>query len=96
MLIVNRPVIVPNAFTPNGDGLNDSFRAINLEDYAGAVFKIFNRFGQLIFQANQPPYVWDGKYNGVPQQIGNYVYLVDMPYCPSQITTPQGNFILIH
>ena len=92
---VNRPVIVPNAFTPDGDGINDTFRAINLEDYVGAKFTIVNRWGQTVFQTTQPPYEWNGIFNSNPQEPGNYVWYVEMPYCPNQIGATQGNLVLI-
>ncbi|MBL0339536.1 MAG: gliding motility-associated C-terminal domain-containing protein [Bacteroidetes bacterium] len=62
-------IYIPNSFTPNGDGMNDSFGA-----YGEAIkefrMQIFNRWGQMIFEANNVEYRWDGTYNGekVPQR----------------------------
>lgn len=67
-------IAVPNAFTPNGDGLNDflyplnAFKADNLE------FKVYNRLGQLVFQSNDWAQKWDGTINGQPQDAGVFVW----------------------
>ncbi|MGC8000615.1 gliding motility-associated C-terminal domain-containing protein, partial [Salmonella enterica] len=45
--------LVPNAFTPNGDGLNDVFRAIPVGMTTPEYFRIFNRYGQVVFETNQ-------------------------------------------
>ena len=68
---------VPNAFTPNGDGLNDylyplkAFKSINLS------FSIYNRFGQRVFYSNSWLNKWDGKLKGIPQDPGTYVWTLD-------------------
>ena len=67
---------VPNAFSPNGDGLNDIFRAIPVGISQTEYFRVFNRFGQLIFETNQWLKGWDGKYKGKPQPLGVYVWIV--------------------
>lgn len=67
---------VPNAFTPNNDGLNDYFRphnALKADDYD---FRIFNRWGQMVFQSNNWQDQWDGKINGVIQTTGVYVWML--------------------
>ena len=67
-------IAVPNAFTPNGDGLNDflyplnAFKADNLE------FKVYNRLGQLVFHSNDWTQKWDGTVKGDPQDAGIYVW----------------------
>ncbi len=73
---VEPTVFVPSAFTPNGDGLNDVIRpiAVGLSEFD--FFRIFNRFGQVVFQSNNPEAGWDGRINGIAQGTGTYVYLV--------------------
>ena len=67
-------IAVPNAFTPNGDGINDylyplnAFKAVNLE------FRVYNRYGQLVFETRDWTRKWDGKINNVPQDTGTYVW----------------------
>ena len=53
--------LLPNAFTPNGDGDNEVFKPINLRFIAKVDFKVFNRWGQLVFQTEDPLLNWDGK-----------------------------------
>ncbi|HEX4851221.1 MAG TPA: PKD domain-containing protein [Puia sp.] len=67
-------ITVPNAFTPNGDGINDylyplnAFKAINLE------FRVYNRFGQLVFETNDWTKKWDGTINGQMQKTDTFVW----------------------
>jgi len=66
----------PNTFTPNNDNLNDVFAPIidgNLFDYT---FKIFNRWGEIIFETNNPNNSWNGSYNNKVSPIGVYIYLI--------------------
>jgi large repetitive protein len=67
---------VPNSFTPNGDGLNDIFRATPAGMANTTYFRIFNRFGQVMFETNQWLKGWDGTFNGKPQASGTYVWIV--------------------
>jgi gliding motility-associated-like protein len=67
---------IPNAFTPNGDGLNEIFRAIPVGMSNTTYFRIFNRNGQLMFETNQWLKGWDGTFKGKPQPNGVYVWMV--------------------
>jgi gliding motility-associated-like protein len=67
---------VPSAFTPNGDGLNDVFRGIHPGIERTEFFRIFNRYGKLVFQTNQPMRGWDGTFQGKPQENGVYVWII--------------------
>ena len=68
-------LFVPNTFTPNDDEHNELFRPVTaFVSEVGYKFSIFSRNGQEIFSTNDPLKGWDGKYNGSPAQIGNYVY----------------------
>ncbi len=67
---------VPTAFTPNGDGLNDTFwphNALKADNYD---FKVYNRWGQLVFHTNNWTQKWDGKFKGVLQPTGVYVWML--------------------
>lgn len=70
--------LLPNAFTPNGDGLNDVFGLINAESY-DVSFSIFNRWGQMVFHTNDPEQSWDGRFEGKLQAMDTYVYVVTYP-----------------
>lgn len=64
----------PNAFTPNEDGLNDTFKP-----YYGAMLEtyellVYNRWGQLVFKTRNPALGWDGRYKGKPVDLGAYVW----------------------
>jgi gliding motility-associated-like protein len=70
------PDHLPNAFSPNGDGINDMFRIQGLSYQKIAVFKIFNRYGQEVFGTTDETRGWDGSFNGIPCEMGTYYYLV--------------------
>ena len=63
----------PNTFTPNGDGLNDTF-GIAGEAVKDFKMEVFNRWGQLIFQSSNPNLRWDGTFQGTQVAEGVYVY----------------------
>lgn len=70
-------LVVPNAFSPNGDGLNETFFPIIRCDlpYQDFVFRIFNRWGQCVFYTSDPQHIgWNGLYNGLLQPISTFVY----------------------
>jgi gliding motility-associated-like protein len=67
---------MPNAFTPNRDGLNDQLLAPNADLARDFSLKIFNRSGQLVFSTSNPLEGWDGRFKGNPQEIGTYVWML--------------------
>lgn len=70
------PSVMPNAFTPNGDGLNDCFGVRHLAPIQDLDFRIYNRYGQLIFRTSDPSACWDGTFKGEPQNSGAFAYIV--------------------
>ncbi|HMN33060.1 MAG TPA: PKD domain-containing protein [Chitinophagaceae bacterium] len=89
---------IPNSFSPNGDGLNDYFLPRELLSSGLTSFKmdIYNRWGENIFTTNSiDGRGWDGKYNGVLQPIGVYVYLIEGEFINGVKKTYQGNVTLI-
>ena len=66
---------LPNAFSPNGDNINDTFSPSN-GVFVNFQMMIFNSWGELVFQGNDPSKGWDGTYNGKPAPIGAYVYKI--------------------
>ena len=71
--------VIPTAFTPNGDGLNDVFRILNMRYQKLVAFEVYNRWGQLVYQndnTNDASKGWDGTFNGVMQDLGVYNYLI--------------------
>ena len=71
-----KPVKVPNAFSPNGDGNNDTWIIKNLADYPQSSVEIFDRFGQPVFRSQGYAKPWDGTKNGNPLPVGVYYYII--------------------
>ena len=69
-------VFIPTAFTPNGDGLNDTWTIPYLDPNAGAIVRVFNRNGKLVYKADAEIVNWDGRYKGELQDSGVYVYVI--------------------
>lgn len=69
-----RCVNFPTAFTPNGDGLNDIFRAGAFCPVTAYQLAVFDRFGQKVFEATDPARGWDGRINGKKADPGGYTY----------------------
>lgn len=91
----NCKLVIANAFTPNGDGTNESFGPIiecPLEDYT---LRIFNRWGELIFFTDDVNERWNGRYQGVYSAMDVYVYLIQykFPFQPAEIKN--GSFTLL-
>jgi gliding motility-associated-like protein len=69
-------VFLPNAFTPNGDGINDVFRPLNAVKADGLEFLVYNRWGQLLFKTDNWKQGWNGKLKGQLQPSGVYVWMI--------------------
>lgn len=85
---------VPEAFTPNGDGKNDRFMAIDYGQNQMQSLQIYNRYGQLVFEGNSFEEGWDGTFRGQPQPIGTYAYLLRV-YCNNADRLISGNVTLL-
>lgn len=87
--------LMPNAFTPNNDGLNDCYGI----KYWGVIldldFSIYNRWGQRIFHTTQPGQCWDGTFNGQLQPPDVYVYMIKAKTICDQYVFRKGTFTLI-
>ena len=75
---VYQQLYVPNAFTPNGDGKNDTWVIETLQAYPGAVVTVFDRYGEKVFDNNGKNTWWDGTFKGKQQDAGAYVYVIDL------------------
>jgi gliding motility-associated-like protein len=69
--------VVPNAFSPNGDGTHDTWNITYLESYPGCVIDVYNRYGQLVYHTVNYPTPWDGKINGRQAPVGTYYYIIN-------------------
>lgn len=89
---------IPNAFSPNGDGMNDYFFPRQLLSSSVNFFhlQIYNRWGLLIYEATRPDgRGWDGKFNDVPQPQGVYVYQIDAQIGNAAMQHFHGNVTLL-
>lgn len=86
---------VPNAFTPNHDGINDVFRPIFTGPASKFYFEIFNRWGQLLFHSNTPGEGWDGRFHATLQTNDVYVYYIKAEGGCNGIFEQKGTFVLI-
>jgi gliding motility-associated-like protein len=68
--------LLPNAFTPNGDGKNDCFGVSTWGNVGNLKLKIFNRWGELVFSTTDPNKCWDGTYKGVQQPFSVFIYQI--------------------
>ncbi|MBK9270090.1 MAG: gliding motility-associated C-terminal domain-containing protein [Saprospiraceae bacterium] len=100
--IIKREVWVPNAFSPNGDGVNDGFYPVVTEDSYHLIrsMSIYDRWGALIFsKSNFPPNLpdegWDGRFNGTPLMPGVYVYLIELEWKNGETQWLKGDIHLI-
>jgi gliding motility-associated-like protein len=69
---------IPNAFTPNGDGINDTWNIPQLQYFPMCTVTIFSRWGQLVFSSIGYPKAWDGTDHGKPLPAGTYYYIVNL------------------
>lgn len=88
-------VILPDAFTPNGDGHNDLYRCINLQNHKVHTFVIKNRWGQTVFETTNGETGWDGTINGKPQEPGTYIYYVKYICNDKDVIEKKGSFHLL-
>jgi len=72
------PVVIRNTFTPNGDGVNDTWDIQYIEAYPKCKVQIFNRYGIRLFYSIGYPKPWDGNYNGRKVPDGTYYYVIDL------------------
>jgi gliding motility-associated-like protein len=72
-------VAVPTAFSPNGDGVNDKFGAVyNCAEIKSVALRVFNRWGEKVFETKDMNEKWDGFYKGLPQPLETYVYYLNV------------------
>jgi gliding motility-associated-like protein len=90
----NDSITVPNAFTPNGDGINDYFtvKGDNIKTISG---KIFNRWGQELYKFTDANSKWDGKYNNKEVSEGVYFYSIEVVFENGEVQLKHGSIQLI-
>lgn len=95
-VLYNCYIAVPTAFTPNGDNRNDYLYPLNAYKATNLEFKVYNRYGQLIFKTKDWTKKWDGAINGEPQGSGVYVWMLTYTHHDTgQKYSLQGTTVLI-
>lgn len=78
LVTVVRPLFIPNAFTPNGDGNHDVWEVTGLERYGdGVTVSIYNRWGAVVYQGRGAYFQWNGKNKGVDMPVATYYYVIE-------------------
>jgi gliding motility-associated-like protein len=86
---------VPNAFTPNGDDKNNIFRPIPIGMKSVDIFRVWNRWGQMVYSGTGNGSGWDGKFGGKPQETATYVWYAEgVDYLNNKIKR-KGSVVLI-
>lgn len=89
------PVLrLPNAFSPNGDGHNDTF-GVPVGVYPDFQILIFNRWGRMVYSSNSSTQHWDGLINGQAAPTGSYVYRINYNFTPNSPVSLTGSITLI-
>jgi gliding motility-associated-like protein len=87
-------LFIASGFSPNGDGKNDMFRISNLTFQRVIEFRVFNRWGQEVYNNNSNG-GWDGTWKGVPQDIGNYSYQIRIGFPDGYVESYKGEVTLV-
>jgi len=77
-VVITPPIKVPNVFSPNGDGINDTWVIPYLQLFSSAIVEIYNRYGQPVFKSTGYYTPWNGKLNGKDLPIGTYYYIIKL------------------
>jgi gliding motility-associated-like protein len=72
-----KQIKVPNAFSPNGDGINDKWEILYLESYPGCEVEVFNRYGQSVYRSVGYTRPWDGTFKGAPLPVATYYWIIN-------------------
>jgi len=88
-------IFVPSAFTPDGDGRNDVLRPVCVGIRELNYFRVYNRWGELVFSSSEIGRGWDGTIKGQPQPTANFVYIVQGVDYTGKVIFKKGNVMLI-
>lgn len=91
-IIVFKAIYIPTAFTPNSDGLNDTWKIPALNAFPAFTLVVYNRLGQIVFENKNNNQAWDGTFKGEPAAAGSYVYVIDLKQAPGII---KGSVLII-
>jgi gliding motility-associated-like protein len=88
-------IYIPNTFTPNGDGKNEWFKAYG-NVIAGITMKVFNQWGELIFETKDLATGWDGTHKGKRQPPGVYYYVIRIRLTDGKEVIRKGSVNLVY
>ncbi|MCX6182839.1 MAG: gliding motility-associated C-terminal domain-containing protein, partial [Bacteroidetes bacterium] len=88
-------VDVPSAFSPDGDGINDLAFVKGWGIEKLIVFRIFNRWGEIVFESSDINQGWDGIYKGQPQNMESYVYYAEVQFYSGKNGSKTGSITII-
>ncbi len=88
-------VRIPNAFTPNGDEINDKFKPIIVCGFDFIEFSIYNRWGEQVYITNNQNKAWDGNFKGVEAELGVYFYMLKGKNSDGEDVLMKGDVTLI-
>jgi gliding motility-associated-like protein len=88
-------IMMPNAFSPNGDGKNDIIRPVLIGISSLDYFKVFNRWGQQVFSTTELNRGWDGRISGIMQDPSTYVFMVQGRDYTGKLIAKKGSFVLL-
>lgn len=92
---IDPDMLVPTAFTPNGDGNNDIFKPILIGMKELRYFRVYNRFGQLLYSTGDIGKGWDGKFGGRGQDPATYVWMAEGVTYKGDVKFKKGYVVLI-
>lgn len=92
--IISDLVDIPNAFSPNGDGINDRLY-VRGYGITKLDFRVYNRWGQLVYHSSDQSDGWDGKFKGVLQPMDSYAVIVDVVFYDNRKATKKGDVTLL-
>ena len=96
VIVFGANLYIPDAFTPNGDGVNDALEVFGSR--AGMTYirmSIYDRWGEKVFESSDLNFSWDGRYFGQPLTPGVYVYTLDLSYADGQTVNTKGSILLM-
>lgn len=88
-------VYVPSAFTPNNDGINDSFKPVVIGNLSFFEFTVYSRWGEIVFRTNEPGKGWDGRRKGYLQDNNTFVWTCTYQFAGEALVHEKGTALLL-
>lgn len=93
--IVCDTVYIPTGFTPSADGKNDTLQPAASSAINNFIFRVYNRFGQIVFETSQLQKGWNGRYKGIDQPQGAYIWIFTYTSLSGRTKLFRGTTVLI-